>query len=64
MRKLTPDQEVARRVLSNGYSLAAYAVPGEDRAQFRVLHERDQSLTLSVSAEDAVALCAMAQPPP
>lgn len=63
MAKLDPNQEVARRTLSRGFTLIAYAMPGENRAQFRIVHENDQNLSLHVSAEDTVALCAMITPP-
>ncbi len=59
MPKVPDHQQVARRQLFDGYVLAAYAIPGEDRAKFRILSEKDQTLSLQVSAEDATALCAM-----
>ena len=62
--KMNRDHEAARRALASGYTLVAYVVPGEKRAQFRVVHANDDNLALEVSAEDAVALCAMASPPP
>jgi hypothetical protein len=63
MSKMNRDHEAARRNLANGYTLVAYVVPGKNRAQFRVVHANDDNLSLTVSAEDAVALCAMITSP-
>jgi hypothetical protein len=63
MAKPNPDYEVARRQLSNGFSLVAYSMPGDAQAAFRVVSDKDKNLSLTITPADAVALCAMVTTP-